>query len=49
MVDGEVGLTHEHVLGIERSEYDTPRVSPYRLAAHLSMAFATWGAHVDGF
>ena len=37
------GLTHEHVLGIERSEYDTPRVSPYRLAAHLSMAFATYG------
>jgi heme a synthase len=37
------GLTHEHVFGIERSEYDTPRVSPYRLAAHLSMAFATYG------
>ena len=37
------GLTHEHVFGIERSEYDMPRVSPYRLATHLSMAFATYG------
>merc|ERR1711871_121606 len=37
------GLTHEHLPGIERSEHDTPRVSPYRLTAHLSMAFATYG------
>jgi heme a synthase len=37
------GLTHEHLPGISRSEHDTPRVSPYRLTAHLSMAFATYG------
>ena len=37
------GLTHEHLPGIERSEHDQPRVSPYRLAAHLTMAFATYG------
>ena len=37
------GLEHEHIFGIERSEHDTPRVSPYRLATHLSMAFATYG------
>ena len=37
------GLEHTHVFGIERSEHDTPRVSPYRLATHLSMAFATYG------
>ena len=36
------GLEHSHVLGFERSEHDTPRVSPYRLAAHLTMAFATY-------
>ena len=37
------GLEHEHVFGIKRSEHDTPRVSPYRLTTHLSMAFATYG------
>merc|ERR1712176_1424298 len=37
------GLEHTHVMGIERSEHDTPRVSPYRLASHLVMAFATYG------
>ena len=37
------GLDHEHIFGIKRSEHDTPRVSPYRLATHLSMAFATYG------
>ena len=37
------GLDHTHVFGIERSEHDTPRVSPYRLTTHLSMAFATYG------
>jgi heme a synthase len=37
------GLEHTHVFGIERSEHDTPRVSPYRLTTHLSMAFATYG------
>ena len=29
------GLEHEHVFGIERSEHDIPRVSPYRLTAHV--------------
>lgn len=37
------GLEHTHVLGIERSEHDMPRVSPYRLATHLSFAFVTYG------
>ena len=37
------GLEHTHVLGLDRSEHDTPRVSPYRLASHLVMAFATYG------
>ena len=37
------GLDHEHIFGIKRSEHDTPRVSPYRLTTHLSMAFATYG------
>lgn len=37
------GLDHEHIFGIQRSEHDTPRVSPYRLTTHLSMAFATYG------
>lgn len=37
------GLNHEHVLGFERPESDMPRVSPYRLATHLSFAFVTYG------
>lgn len=37
------GLDHEHVLGFERDELDMPRVSPYRLATHLSFAFVTYG------
>jgi cytochrome c oxidase assembly protein subunit 15 len=35
------GIEHTHVLGFERSEHDTPRVSPYRLATHLGFAFLT--------
>ena len=37
------GLEHTHILGFERSEHDMPRVSPYRLATHLSFAFVTYG------
>jgi cytochrome c oxidase assembly protein subunit 15 len=37
------GLEHSHIAGFERSEYEVPRVSPYRLAGHLTMAFATYG------
>jgi len=37
------GLDHTHVLGFERDESDMPRVSPYRLATHLSFAFVTYG------
>ena len=37
------GLEHTHVFGIERSPDDQPRVSPYRLTTHLSMAFVTYG------
>lgn len=37
------GLEHTHVLGIERDKDDMPKVSPYRLATHLSFAFVTYG------
>jgi heme A synthase len=37
------GLEHTHVLGFDRPETDMPRVSPYRLATHLSFAFVTYG------
>ena len=47
LVDGKSGLTHEHLPGIERSEHDTPRVSPYRLTAHLSWLLQRMGFDVD--
>jgi len=37
------GLEHTHVFGFDRPETDMPRVSPYRLATHLSVAFVTYG------
>jgi cytochrome c oxidase assembly protein subunit 15 len=37
------GLDHTHILGIERDKDDMPKVSPYRLATHLSFAFVTYG------
>jgi heme A synthase len=42
IIEGYNSLKHARSLQEPQSEYDVPRVSPYRLAAHLTSAFVIY-------